>query len=257
MLNDYVVPGDKLELTSSRYSEESSEELEGKEAAKSRVYHSKVYDIRSNEIIEIEMPMEKGKLILLPIGGEFDLCFYTATGLYQCYSVVKDRYKTSNVFILVMELTSGLRKFQRREYYRFNCVLDMKCRELSEEEQEHYISRPVEFLDTDLTLEDGVIVDISGGGARFVSDQEYKENTKILFRFSLKMDNGPQKFSVVGRVVKSNPKEGLKDKYENRIKFLSIDSRSREDIIRYIFEEERKIRRKTAADQDGGQRSRK
>ncbi len=246
MLNDYIIPGDKLELTSSRYFDESVDDLDSKEGARGRLYHSKVYDIRSDEEIEIEMPMDKGKLILLPVGGEYDLCFYTATGLYQCYSVVKDRYKTSNIFILVMELTSGLRKFQRREYYRFNCVLDMKCRELSEEEQEGFISRAVEFLDTDLTLEDGVIVDISGGGARFVSDQQYKENTKILFKFSLKMEGGPQRFSIVGRVVKSNLKEGFKDKYENRVKFLSIDSRERENIIRYIFEEERKIRRKNS-----------
>lgn len=246
MLNDYIIPGDRIELTVPRFNEETLEEQDGKAAARNRVYYSKIYDIRSDEVIEIEMPMEKGKLILLPIGAEYDLCFYTSTGLYQCYSVVKDRYKTSNMFILVMELTSGLRKFQRREYYRFNCILDMKCRELSEEEQDQYVSRAVEFIDTDLTLEDGLIVDISGGGARFVSDIQYKENTKILFKFSLKMDDGPQRFSIVGRIVKSNPKEGYKDKFENRIKFLSIDSREREDIIRYIFEEERKIRRKNS-----------
>ncbi len=246
MLNDYIVPGNRLELTSTRFSEESTEDLEGKAGAKGRIYHSKIYDIRSEEEIEIEMPIEKGKLILLPVGGEFDLCFYTSTGLYQCYSVVKDRFKSNNLYILVMEITSGLRKFQRREYYRFNCILDMKCRKLSEEEQEAYVSRSVEFLDTDLTLEDGVIVDISGGGARFVSDQKFDENARVLFRFSLMMDDKPQQFSIVGRIIKSNPKEGVPDKFENRIKFLSLDSREREDIIRYIFEEERKMRRKNS-----------
>lgn len=246
MLSEYIVPGDKLELTSTRFSEEKPEDLEGKAGARGRIYYSKIYDIRSEEIIEIEMPMEKGKLILLPVGGEFDLCFYTSSGLYQCYSVVKDRYKSRNIYILVMELTSGLRKFQRREYYRFNCILDMKCRALSDEEQEAYVSRSVEFLDTDLTLEDGVIVDISGGGARFVSDHRYEENAKVLFDFTLNMDDKPQKFSIVGRIIKSNPKEGVPDKFENRVKFLSLDSHKREDIIRYIFEEERKIRRRNS-----------
>ncbi len=245
MLNDYVVPGDRIELRSTKISDNEYPE-EGGMASKGKMLNSKVYDIRSEEEIEIEMPMEKGKLILLSVGAEYDICFYTATGLYQCYSVVKDRYKTSNMYILVMELTSGLRKFQRREYYRFNCVLDMTCRKLSEEEKENYVSRSVEFLDTDLTLENGVIVDISGGGARFVSDQEYDVNEKILFKFSLPVEDKPKTFSVVGRVVKSNPKEGTAGKFENRIKFLSIGSKERENIIRYIFEEERKIRRKNS-----------
>ncbi len=246
MFSDYVSPGDRLEITSTKFSEESAAELEGKAGAKGRVYVSRVYDIRSEEEIEIEMPIEKGKLILLPVGGEFDLCFYTSSGLFQCYSVIKDRFKTNNLYILVMELTSGLRKFQRREYYRFNCILDMKSRKLSEEEEEAYVSRSVEFLDTDLTLEDGVIVDISGGGARFVSKHKYEKDTKMLFKFSLMVDGKPQKFSIVGRIITSNPKEGVKDRFENRVKFLNLDSHGREDIIRYIFEEERKIRRRTS-----------
>ncbi len=246
MLNDYLVPGDRIEIRSTKINDQDMEDIDGQGGSRGKVFHSKVCDIRSEEEIEIEMPMEKGKLILLPVGKEYDLCFYTSSGLYQCYSVVRDRYKTNNMFILVMELTSGLRKFQRREYYRFNCILDMKCRVLSDEEKESYVSRSVEFMDTDLTLEDGVIVDISGGGARFVSSKQYDANEKILFKFSLKIDDRPQQFKIVGRVVKSNLKEGTSKKYENRIKFLSIDSREREDIIRYIFEEERKIRRKTS-----------
>ena len=245
MLSDYISPGNRLELTSTSASDIRKENNGDITATRGRVYHSKVCDIRSEEEIEIEMPMEKGKLQLLTVGHEYDLCFYTATGLYQCYSVVKDRYKTNNMYVLVMEITSGLRKFQRREYFRFNCILDLKCRKLSEEEEESFVSRSVEFMDTDLTLEDGVIVDISGGGARFVSDHAYEQDTKMLFKFSLMTDKKKaESFSIVGKIISSSPREGLPDKYENRIKFLSLDTKHREDIIRYIFEEERKIRKK-------------
>ena len=78
--------------------------------------------------------MNKTKLILLPIDGEYDLCFYTAQGLYQCFARIIDRCKSNNVYVLVFELTSNLRKHQRRDYYRFSCVLDMKTRELKQEE---------------------------------------------------------------------------------------------------------------------------
>ncbi len=244
MLSDYVSPGDRLELTSTSFSEDNQKDSEGRPGIKGHVYYSRVYEIRSDEVLEIEMPVEKEKVMLLPVGDEFDVCFYTSSGLYQCYSVIKDRYKTNNLFILVLELTSGLRKFQRREYYRFNCIVNMQSRKLSDEEQDAFETRSVEFLDTDLTLEDGVIVDISGGGARFLSNSKYEDDAKILFRFSLTLDDRPQEYSIVGRIIKSNPTERVPDKYENRVKFLSLDGQAREDIIRYIFEEERRIRRR-------------
>ncbi len=244
MLRDYVSPGDRLELTSAGSSDDNPEMAKNGTGMKGRVYFSKVYEIRSEEVIEIEMPVEKEKVQLLPIGDEFDICFYTSSGLYQCYSVIRERYKTNNLFILVLELTSGLRKFQRREYYRFNCVVNMKSRTLSNEEQEAFVTRSVEFMDTDLTLEDGVIVDISGGGARFLSNSRYEDDAKILFRFSLTLDDRPQEYSIVGRIIKSNPTDRVPGKYENRVKFLSLDGQAREDIIRYIFEEERRIRKK-------------
>ena len=241
MLSDYIIPGDKIELARARG--QVAKRSDGSDEPK-KAYKSRLYDIRSEDEIEIDMPMEKGHLELLTVGAEYDLCFYAKKGLYQCYARVKDRYKSNNIYICVLELTSALRKFQRREYYRFSCILDMQCRKLSEEEKKQ-ITESVEFLDTDLTLEDGVIVDISGGGARFVSEMNFEQNTLILFKFSL--GNGKEnthKYSIIGRVVLSNPLEGNKGKYENRIQFVNIENREREGIIKYIFEEQRKIRKK-------------
>lgn len=82
------------------------------------------------------MPMEKTKIILLPVGAEYDLYFYTPNGVYQCRAKVADRGKKNNVFVLTMELTSNLSKDQRREFYRFSCALKMDSRALGEEEME-------------------------------------------------------------------------------------------------------------------------
>ena len=84
------------------------------------------------------MPMEQGKVILLPVDGEYNLCFYTQSGLYQCLARVIDRYKSDNIFVLVMELTTDIRKYQRREYYRLNCVLDMKARNVTPSDKGRY-----------------------------------------------------------------------------------------------------------------------
>lgn len=47
---------------------------------KNKVYASQVLDIISDDRIEISMPMEKTKLILLPIDVEYDLYFLRQTG---------------------------------------------------------------------------------------------------------------------------------------------------------------------------------
>ncbi len=242
MLTEYVIPGDKIELTEVR-----SEESDENGNIERKVYRTRIYDVVSEDEIKVTMPIEKGKLVLLPVDGEFDLCFYTSNGLYQCFSRVSDRYKSNNVYILCLELTSNLRKFQRREYYRLNCVLNMKCHLLNDNEYDQ-ITREVQFIDTDLTLQDGIIVDISGGGARFISKEAYEHDTKILFVFSLTTGKEPVKYSIIGRILLSNEIEGREGEYENRVQFINMNTDDREGIIRFIFEEERKIRRRERND---------
>ena len=104
----------------------------------------------------------------------------------------------------------------------------------------------MEFIDADLTLEDGILVDISGGGTRFVSDRKYESGELILFRFSLhekEEGENEDEYSVIGRVVNVTPMENNRGKFEVRVEFVNINEHDREEIIRYIFEEERKQRK--------------
>lgn len=235
MLSKYVSIGAKLELeTIDRMGdvEDSSER---------RTYRSKLHDIVSEDQIKIAMPIEQGKLVLLPVDGEYNICFYTPSGLYQCLARVVDRYKSDNIFILVMELTTDIRRYQRREYYRLNCVLDMKCREVAEEDINGFNER-VRFFDTDIIFSDGIMVDISGGGARFISRVRYEKNANIQFIFSLFVNGQLTEYKLLGKVLLSERLDNRDDEFEHRIQFLDIMNDDRESIIRYIFEEERKIR---------------
>jgi len=237
MISKYVSIGDKIDLETI----EGAEYSELNPANGKKNYKSQIYDIVSEDQIKIAMPMEQGKVILLPVDGEFNVCFYTQTGLYQCLGRIIDRYKSDNVFVLVMELTTDLRKYQRREYYRLNCVLDMKSREVSEKDV-NYLSERVHFLDTDITFNNGIMVDISGGGARFISRVRYPQGANILFAFSLYVSGSLTEYKLIGKVLLSEPIENREGEYEHRIQFVNIMNDDRESIIRYIFEEERKNR---------------
>ena len=130
MLADYISPGDKIELqaVSGGWTLDEKEEH--------KLYRSTLSDILSEDRIDAMMPMDKkGKLILLPVDGEFNIFLYSKTGQYQCYGKIIDRYRSQNLYILTMDILSGLQRMQRRAYYRFPCAFEMHCRQLNEYEQ--------------------------------------------------------------------------------------------------------------------------
>ena len=60
MLSKYVVPGNRLEI-------QAVERIKYvDEAEKKKVYQSTVYDVLSDDRLEVYMPLEKSKLVLLP-----------------------------------------------------------------------------------------------------------------------------------------------------------------------------------------------
>ena len=237
MISKYLSIGDKLEI------ELVTDKTEDSTDSGRKTYRSELYDIVSEDQIKIAMPTEQMKVILLPVDGEYSFCFYTRSGLYQCIGRVIERYKSDSLFVLVVELVTGLQKYQRREYYRLNCVLDMKSKQIDEKEMETSPNQLI-FMDTDLTFDNGVMVDISGGGARFISKVKYPKGALIRFNFSLFVNGSLNEYKLIGKVLKSRELENKPDNFEHRVMFVNIENDDRESIIRYIFEEERKIRRR-------------
>ena len=238
MLSDYISPGIKVELkaTGKIWMEDDSRTK--------HIYMSKVMDVTSDDRIEVLMPFEQGKLVLLPVDGEYSLCFYSTKGLFQCFSKIVDRYRSDNMYILVLDLTSELQKLQRREYYRFSCALELKSRLCSKEEQEAFENNRKYLVDPGVQLQRSVVVDISGGGLRFVANFRYEEGDTIYCSYKLPGAGSPNEYEMICHVLKVQELENRPWLFEHRIQYLYIDETSREDIIHFIFEEERKIRKK-------------
>ncbi|MCL2719161.1 MAG: flagellar brake protein [Lachnospiraceae bacterium] len=239
MLSKYVKAGSKLEIQKVdrvKYNNYNDNE-------KPPIYETTVYDIISEDRLEIAMPMVQSKIILLPVDSEYDLCLYTDNGLYQCFGRVIDRYKSRTIYLVLVELTSNLRKFQRREFYRFSCALEMNSRKLEADEVRSIESESFD-LSPNLPLQRSIVVDISGGGLRFVSNYAYELGTLIHCCYSLTIDGKYKEYNLVGKVlnIQENPsRPGL---FEHRVQYVDINTEEREEIIRFIFEEERKNRNK-------------
>ena len=209
-----------------------------------KVYGSQLVDILSDDKIEISMPMQKTKLILLPVGGEYDLYFFTSNGLYQCYARVIERYKNNKMFLVRLELTSNLRKYQRREYYRFSCALEMNSRP-HEKEEVQAIEKNSDLLNSgllvpELPLQRSVIADISGGGLRFVAEYAYDVDSLILCKYNLWKEGEAKEYTLCGKVLSVKEIENRPGFFEHRVQYVNMDKGNREEIIKYIFNEERK-----------------
>lgn len=236
MIEKLISPGDKVELKSTV----SVVLPDGTEGVKT--YKSSVHDILEDGRLELLMPMEQQKLVLLPVDGEYDVCFFTGGGMYRANVRIADRQKINNTYIVVVEMITNLHKFQRREYYRFNCVIDMDVRLLTEHEIDAF-GKGLADLVPNAVMTRGVIVDISGGGLRFVSRDIHEQGTILLMKFSLPIQEVEKPFEIPAKVIYCGEIENREAEYENRVKFEFIGGATREEIIKYIFDAERKNRK--------------
>lgn len=234
-LSKYITPGTKIEL------EAIDRVLAGDGTYKKKKFNSKVVDVIDDDHLEILMPMEQTKLVLLPVNGQYDVHFFTQKGLYQCLSKVVNRYKNGNLYLLEIELVSSLQKYQRREYYRYVCSMDCRLRFLSAIEKKRIEEgEKAEF--EDLPLNNGIIVDISGGGLRLVADKKYEDDDMLLMEYVLGDPESGKQYRHVGKILSIKEVENTKGSFEHRISLENIPNKDREQIIRFIFEEERKKR---------------
>ena len=234
MLSDIIKAGQFVDLQSTRKSEEGDETYK-------KLYRTKVFDVLSEDQLEILMPIEQQKLILLPVDGEYDLCFVTDNGLYQCFARVLDRYKSNNVYILLAETTSKLEKFQRREYYRYSTSIPLKARTMMDEELRD-LDKDVFHVQHGLIMKKCEIRDISGGGMKFLSKTAFEVDDMVVLSFSLQVHGKETVYQLIGRILSCQKLENDNDEYEHRLMFEKIMNSERESIIRFIFEEERKKR---------------
>ncbi|MDE7233101.1 MAG: flagellar brake protein [Lachnospiraceae bacterium] len=233
LLSKYVSPGGEVEM---RAIERGMSQDTDRQA---RSHRSHVLSVLSEDRLEIAMPFENNKLILLPVDGEYDMYFYGDNVVYQCNARVVDRYRHNGQYVLVMDLTSNLRNYQRREYYRFSCALEMDSRQL-EEEEEIAAAEQEELLPT-LPLKSSVIVDISGGGLRFVAYYAYEVDSLILCKYHLQIDGRDKEYRLVGKVLAVNELEHKPGVFDHRVQYVHVDPQDREEIIKYIFDEARKV----------------
>lgn len=235
MIEKYLSPGDKVEI---RFAQRMAITEENTEP-KYNIYLSKISQMLDEDQIEILMPIEQSRMVLLPRNVIGSLVVYTSNGLYQCDVKVGERYKKDNIYLQVLELVSGIKKYQRREFYRYNCTIPVFSRVLTEEELKSMV-----WDETQKGIE-GSTLDIGGGGIRYMVSEQMASGEHVICFLKLEIKNSIKEVQALGKILSVRP---VKDSnlFEVRVQFEKISNAAREQIIQYIFEDERKRRKKNS-----------
>ena len=248
MLAKVIAVGDKAEVL--KWDNTSGEDKEPS------VLVSKVLETPEENTLKIAMPMSKTHTIPLRVGEVYEMRFYTQTGTYSCTGRVSGRYMENSIGVLVIEIFSTLEKVQRRQFFRVECIVDIQLHVLSVEEllelesfeQNQKKDGPMDGADLMMTRigsrkeewEQGIITDISGGGARFTTRSPLPEGATLFLSIELEQKNEIKEHQVFARLIASKEVAKRPGFYENRVQFVHLKAAEREEIIRFVFDEDRK-----------------
>lgn len=195
----------------------------------SLIYPSQVLDILESSEIIISGPIKQNNLILLHKNDKIYVSYNVENkGKYFFTAEILDR-AISPMYTLTITRASKVGKIQLRNYYRLLATLDVS--------KEHLI---VQGDDVEKYSEPCETKDISGGGMKLNCNYKHKEGDEITCFFKLNIRHINVKCKVV-RIEESN---SLNYKYSIGVKFLEIENEMRDEIIRYIFEQQRILRLK-------------
>ncbi len=218
MLIKAVTLGDKIELTKKT------------DIVETDTYYSMVYEIVDDTHMLIQAPLESGRIIPLEKEVIYYACIYTDRGLYRGEVEMIKRLKDNKLHYLELVFLTPMKKYQRRQFYRMNCILSFQY--TFEEEADNVWMK-------------GTLLDISGGGIRFSTDKLLDIDVNVKCNLELIVKDYVIELKTTGIVLQSKPIEPDRISFQNRIMFDSLNLEDREKIIKFIFEEERRRRKNT------------
>ena len=91
---EIIQPGDKVDISFVQNVERAK-----KDQSMPKIYKSQVLDLKENGNLEISMPVERGKLVLLPLGIRMEFIFFSKGTLYRAVGQVRERYKRECIHV--------------------------------------------------------------------------------------------------------------------------------------------------------------
>ncbi len=210
--------GDKIEI-----------EVRGEKSFKrEKPLISQVLDVIDPQHFFIATPILNSAIVTIPSDAIIRIIYYKkSTGVYSYLAKVIGRKNINNISYLKIEKTGDIVKTQRRNFFRLDVVLNAKLKVIESLENKE--------LDIDVLTKD-----ISGGGTKMISKVKLSPGTAV--RVALETDG--TSIITEGKVIRCIPCLESNYPYELGIIFEDIDEKIRTQIVSFIFDYQRKMRKK-------------
>ncbi|WP_129596969.1 flagellar brake protein [Anaerophilus nitritogenes] len=187
---------------------------------------SKIMDMIDEDTLIIATPTHKNVSAPIPVDGQIKISYFKQDlGIYGFQAKVIERKNAEGMSYLKVKRIGDIFKIQRRDFYRLSIVLSGKLtiREKGNGEEISFLTK-----------------DISGGGLRAIIKEKIEKGSIV--DIDLVIDK--KIVFARGEIIRSIPSQESKGDYDIGITFKNIDEKDREQIISFIFESERKMRKR-------------
>lgn len=210
-------------------------------------YKSVIQDI-TDQYLAISIPTKEGSYIPLRAGERIEVIYYFKKELYKFVTVVLGR-RVDRIPLILLSIPGEFEKVQRRKHVRIQVVIPIKYLKMDKKvEAEYKIYQDHINSEHNLDLSKtgtmlnisskGIMLDISGGGIRVNMNDNLSYENIVLIALPIEEEN----FIVKSKVVRvESQKDGQK---VYGLRFIELNEKDRDKIIRYIFKLMRDQRKK-------------
>jgi c-di-GMP-binding flagellar brake protein YcgR len=191
-------------------------------------YVSRVDNINEDGSIDVLIPISKRRIVYINNDTTLKVIIASEGAIYEFKAEIVEKL-FGVVPLLRLKRVSDIQKIQRRNYFRLKATNKIKIRKVINLKEAIYS----EYFEV-------TMVDISGGGLAFSAELELDINDLI----EVNMDLNSKTINLLGKIVRADKDEDKAKMFSYGVNFEKIAEIERNIIMRYIFEEQRKLAKK-------------
>lgn len=189
-------------------------------------YKSIVQDI-TQDAIYVSYPSNQGRYYFTHSGNAIEFYVTTEKEVIKCKSIVLGKKKEGHLDLLILSFPEVKERVQRREYFRLPITMQMKYYPLPKDRAYSSLRDvPSGYFSKMLS---SLTMDISGGGIKILAHESHNTGDYVIISLNI-----PQEINLLCSIVRvEEADEGRK--YKLALKYESIEEKTRDRIIQFIF----------------------
>ncbi len=191
-------------------------------------YTSQIAEIHDDGTLDVVIPIFKGRIIYFKNESIIKIIIPRGEAIYEFKAKIINKI-FGKIPLLRLMLVSEIKKIQRRDFFRLKCIQSLHVRKVINIKEK-------EFGETI----NANTLDISGGGLAFTCSAEFGDND--ILEVSLTV-NGVS-LTIFGRIVRKTYTGNPGIPYNYGISYENITEIQRNEIMKFIFGEQRKLAKK-------------